>query len=281
LSWRSCDQVAFASHHVATINSYGYSPHPLGLYIAWIEKILEADPGGDKPFIVSVAASQASDLYNVISMVTPLHREYPDRIALEFNTSCPNIQGSIPLGYDFENLWHLLRAFEDAPTNMTIGLKLPPYTFTAQFTNLLKVVLDAAPEKISFFTCTNTLGNSLLFADQVHVRKDASGDPVHRFAVPTELGGLAGELLHPLALGNVHSFKQLLDAGQHDISIIGVGGVTSPEAGLRMKKAGASVLGCATLLGKEGVNGFMPLLEGMDRIDRRWGSKEKDKTQGH
>ena len=83
------------------------------------------------------------------------------------------------------------------------------------------------------------------------------------YAVPTALGGLGGELIHPLSLGNVHTFRNLLSsdryAGLHAIKLIGVGGVSSKEAAERMYKAGASVVGCATYFGKEGTLAFQML----------------------
>lgn len=80
------------------------------------------------------------------------------------------------------------------------------------------------------------------------------------FALPPALGGLGGEALHPLALGNVYAFARLLaahpDAAIRRIRVIGIGGVTSAAAAARMRAAGASVVGCATLLGREGVRAF-------------------------
>ncbi|KAI1786290.1 hypothetical protein LXA43DRAFT_1065194 [Ganoderma leucocontextum] len=80
------------------------------------------------------------------------------------------------------------------------------------------------------------------------------------FALPTPLGGLGGEALHALALGNVYSFARLLavhpDAAMRRIRVVGIGGVTSAAAAARMRQAGASVVGCATLLGREGVRAF-------------------------
>jgi dihydroorotate dehydrogenase (fumarate) len=80
----------------------------------------------------------------------------------------------------------------------------------------------------AFLTCTNTLGNSLLFGDQV---REAREEPA--------FGGLAGEALHALAL------------------------VTSSAGVARMRNAGAAVVGAATLLGKEGVGAFEVLTAGL------------------
>ena len=143
---------------------------------------------------------------------------------------------------------------------LTIGLKLPPYTYRVQFQATIEAVKGACLLRtggvaeacsIAFFTCINTLGSSLLYPDQVAV-------DVIDYAVPTALGGLGGELVHPLALGNVYTFGELLrnETALSSIKLFGVGGVTSKAAAGRMFKAGASIVGCATFLGKEGVQAF-------------------------
>ena len=147
---------------------------------------------------------------------------------------------------------------------LSIGLKLPPYVYKDQISEVIAGIKSLSTPSddgtvnnpVAFLTCTNTLGNSLLFSDQAIT----TGHQL--FAVPTALGGLAGDPLHPLALGNVFTFKNLIssqeakDTGISHIKIIGVGGVTSREAAMRMRNAGAVAVGCATLFGKEGVRAF-------------------------
>lgn len=62
---------------------------------------------------------------------------------------------------------------------------------------------------------------------------------------------------------NVHAFAKLLkshpDEAVQAITIIGVGGVTTPEAVVRMIGAGATVVGSATILGRKGVGAFEEL----------------------
>jgi len=179
------------------------------------------------------------------------------RIAVELNTSCPNIKGSPPSGYSFSSLTPLIevlfKAFKEDPS-LTIGLKLPPYVYGDQYDQVISglqglVMGDATP--IAYLACTNTLGNSLLLDDNLG------------FAVPTGLGGLGGDSLHALALGNVFNFKQRLSKakGLENTKIIGIGGVTSKEAVKRMRTAGADVTGSATLFGKLGVHAFKVLGE--------------------
>jgi len=103
---------------------------------------------------------------------------------------------------------------------------------------------------IDFITCTNTLGSSLVLNDAL--------DPALASEAGTGVGGLAGAALHPLALGNVATFRKILD--QHgdteNIMIIGVGGVEDQAGFARMRKVGAEAVACATSLGRYGVGVF-------------------------
>ncbi|KAI0063111.1 FMN-linked oxidoreductase [Artomyces pyxidatus] len=268
--------VVFAHDTVSSCNSYGYSPHPLSWYIDCVESIFKNAPEGSrKPFIISITSSSPISLSSMLDAIQQLRARLDDaaspasRIGVELNTSCPNIKGSPPPAYNAAALAPLLdvlaQHFWRDPT-LTLGLKLPPYSYSTQLTDLVKAVAalsrpDPAEQAhsanpIAFFTSTNTLGQTLLFGSQTR----AGGVDASAYALPTVLGGLAGDALHPLALGNVYSFRQLLD--EHEdvavraISIVGVGGVTTREAHERMRRAGAKVVACATLLGREGVKAF-------------------------
>lgn len=272
--------VAFTSSTISSINSYGYSPHPLDSYLSWIRTILTNPTSSQhptKPFIISITASEPSSLEKMVQAIQDLRLQLRDpratqsRIAIELNTSCPNIPDAPPAGYKFSSLTPLLAVLDAAyrkDNTLTVGLKLPPYVYKQQFVDVIEglksftfthPLTETAANMVAFFTCTNTLGNSLLFPEQISGA--AAGQ---QFAVPTGLGGLAGDALHALALGNVYTFSQLLDkANKEDpaspfgqVMIIGAGGVTSKEARGRMLQAGAVVVGCATLLGKEGVRAF-------------------------
>ncbi|KAF5356156.1 hypothetical protein D9756_003980 [Leucocoprinus leucothites] len=291
---------AFANATVSSINSYGYSPHPLTTYLGWIEDILSSTTN-PKPIIVSITSDvdDPGSLASMVSQLQELRRKIGDqasngnaRIAIELNTSCPNIKNASPPGYNFGTLRPLLQVLSEAyasdPT-LTIGLKLPPFVHGQQFQSVLDEItslnsdttlhihnkvasivnnpdpVGGTSSVVSFLTCTNTLGNSLLFADQILSATSPSPPPSSteqsnsNFALPTVLGGLAGEALHPLALGNVYRFSQNLKGRKNSasrIKIIGVGGVTSLEARERMIRAGADVVACATFFGKEGVKAF-------------------------
>jgi len=119
---------------------------------------------------------------------------------------------------------------------------------------------------VSFLSCINTLGSSVVFEDQTTRGNVVQGES-STYAIPTIIGGLAGDAIHALSLGNVYSFKKLLsehpDVSLRNISIIGIGGVTSKEAVGRMMCAGASAVACATALGTHGIGVFERLNQGL------------------
>jgi len=194
------------------------------------------------------------------------------RVAVELNTSCPNIRGNPPPAYSFTAflpLFEVLFQAHRTDKTLTIGLKLAPYLASFQFEEVVKFVASFSyfledgvhVNPFAFFTCTNTVGNSLLFAHQTTA--SLVGDETDEFALGPVLGGLAGESIHALSLGNVFSFAKLLESHEdqaiREIKLVGVGGVVDKQGVQRMKKVGAAVVGCATLLGREGVKGFEKL----------------------
>lgn len=269
------EQFAFSAESISSVNSYGYSPHPLSTYLIWIPRILQSNAASNKPFIISITSSTPARLSEMVAAIQHTRAELDDsagpssKIAIELNTSCPNIRGAPPPSYDFPTLLPLLQVFADEfykdPT-LIVGLKLPPYVYSTQFEDVVRHISTFTRDgrnPFTFFTSTNTLGSTLLFQEQTPLATTGLV-PAMPFALPTALGGLAGEAIHSLALGNVYSFSTLLkkhpDVAMRNISIIGVGGVTSHKALERMKAAGATVVGCATLLGMRGVEAFETLL---------------------
>lgn len=283
--------MVFSRSSASTLNSYGYSPHPLKSYTSWVFTILTehalSGKHTTKPVIISITASDGDTLRQMVDIVQELRarlktvnlpsngessqRDLSTLVALEINTSCPNIKGTPPLSYNFSLLRPLLDVLKTAHVldpELTIGLKLPPYVHAGSFHDVINTVASytytssvtgTPTNPIAFLTCTNTLGSSLFVADDV-----AGGDALGEdFALPTVLGGLGGEALHALALGNVYSFTHLLakqsDPALKSVVVIGVGGVVTREAVDRMKKAGAQIVECATLLGKMGVGAFRSL----------------------
>lgn len=240
----------------SSLNTYGYSPHPLGFYLDAIAATVRG--AQTKPFIVSVAGSPAQLRAAVITIA-----EFAARTAyavlVEVNLSCPNIPGKPPPAYDLAELLLCLDALEDLPApSVPLGLKTPPYTHDAEYRVLL-AALQQHPRVVSFITSTNTLGSAL------HVSRAGHGGelrPTLASAAGTGIGGLGGACIHWLSLGNVATIRRLLDADDalRDVVVIGVGGVADHEGWLRMRSVGAAAVGVGTALGENGVGVFARIL---------------------
>lgn len=143
-----------------------------------------------------------------------------------------------------------------------VGIKLPPYTYSTQFTVLANLLIAAKSNEpgegsvVDFITATNTLGGSLLL--------DSDNKPVLNSEAGNGIGGLAGAALHPLALGNVAQLRRVLDLhpDTKDIAIIGVGGVEDKAGFERFQAVGAAAVGVASAFGRYGIGVFEKISKG-------------------
>lgn len=276
-----------------SLNTLGYSPTTFEEYVSMLvrmsregrlsttstsgfdqEEEHEIERRKSKPFIISVTGTAeevarcASHLLTVLNDPESIYpssssdAKTPDLdLMMEINLSCPNIPDKPPPAYSLPSLVEYVAAISVAKQNVSrdwkktlhVGIKTPPYTYAGQF----QVLIDALESSIaleggcpiSFVTAVNTLGGCLVV--------DAKNEPALGSVNGTGIGGMAGDALHPLALGNVKTIRGLLDASSHDdirsISIIGIGGVRDSAGFQRMKSVGAAAVGIGTALGREGV----------------------------
>lgn len=237
---------ASADADVASLNNLGYSPLTLREYLSILEQLgRELDPHTHRKTVVISITGTPAEVAGCYDAIVE-HAGIPFPLAMEINLSCPNIPGHPPPAYEADELALYIDALPSAP-RIPIGIKTPPYTHAGQFTTLVSTLASTqAGGKLSFITATNTLGTCLIMDGE---------DPL----LPgSGIGGMAGPPLHPLALGNVSTIRKLLDdtddLGQ--ISIIGIGGISDGDGYKRMRAAGASFVGMATSLGKQGVSVF-------------------------
>ncbi|KAK6007936.1 hypothetical protein QM012_004750 [Aureobasidium pullulans] len=250
------DYTISGKEYPASLNTLGYSPTPIDTYLGWIEQIISASPNlKPKPFIISVTGSP-KEVAECYSRVAALAARIPAPLAVEVNLSCPNIANKPPPAYSGSALKEYLDALKHVPRTVSLGLKTPPYTYAGQFKTLVDTLRENGTSPIDFITATNTLGSCLVLGPQ--------GRPLLPSAAGTGIGGLAGEPLHALALGNVATLRQLLDehAELRDIDIIGVGGVSDAAGLSRMQAVGAKVVAIGTALGREGLPVFAKILHG-------------------
>lgn len=256
------------SSHEGSLNTLGYSPFPLAAYLSMLSDIVSTSTLPDairqsKPFIISVTGS-AEDVVECYRMIQNVQNTLSNPLCMEINLSCPNIPSKPPPAYSESSLIEYLGklASESTPVGkkrVAIGIKTPPYTYHDQFQILIDALAATSSPTcpVDFITATNTLGSSLLL--------NVDGTPALESASGAGIGGMAGAPLHPLALGNVRTIRQLLDT--HDrlstICVIGVGGVNDTDGYKRMRAVGASVVGVGTALGREGVPVFGKILAGL------------------
>ncbi|KAI5248663.1 FMN-linked oxidoreductase [Aureobasidium subglaciale] len=254
------DYTISGKEYPASLNTLGYSPTPINVYLDWIEQIVAAHPNiKPKPFIVSVTGSP-QDVVECYTRVATLAARISAPLAVEVNLSCPNIANKPPPAYSGAALKTYLDALKHVPRTVPLGLKTPPYTYAEQFKTLVDTLCNAEGPTIDFITATNTLGSCLLLSSE----EARQGQPLLPSAAGTGIGGLAGEPLHPLALGNVATLRRLLDERPrlHDIDLIGVGGVSDAAGFSRMQAVGAKVVAIGTALGREGLSVFGKILQG-------------------
>jgi dihydroorotate dehydrogenase (fumarate) len=190
---------------------------------------------------------------------------------MEINLSCPNIPEKPPPAYDGAALTEYIDAIAKVKSSaqhasgktLHVGIKTPPYTFHGQFQTLISALetssrIHEGGCPISFITATNTLGSCLVL--------DSENKPALGSVTGEGTGGMAGDALHPLALGNVKTIRGLLDKSKFEdlrrIAIIGIGGVKDAAGFQRMRSVGADAVGVGTALGREGVKIFEKIAVG-------------------
>lgn len=147
--------------------------------------------------------------------------------AIEINISCPNVkEGGVAFGNDPDMSARVVAACR-AVTDKPIITKLSPNQTD---------IADNAQRCIEAGTDGFAVINTLMgMAIDVHKRKPVIGN---------NQGGLSGPAIKPIALLKVHQVHQVCK--QHNIPIIGQGGVSNGQDALEFIIAGASAVGIGT-----------------------------------
>lgn len=155
-----------------------------------------------------------------------------DLPALEINISCPNVKkGGAAFGNDPDMAARVVEACR-AQTDKPLIVKLSPNQ--TDIAEGARRVIDAGADMLS---AINTLMGMQI---DVHSRKPTLGN---------NQGGLSGPAIKPIALLKVHQVYQV--AKQHDIPIIGLGGIASAEDAIEFFLAGASMVAIGTAMAKD------------------------------
>jgi dihydroorotate dehydrogenase (NAD+) catalytic subunit len=200
----------------------------IGLQNPGVDKVVDDIlPGLDfseTRFIANVSGSTVDEYERVTERF-----DDSDIDAIEINISCPNVkEGGVAFGNDPEMSARVVAACR-AKTSKPLITKLSPNQTDIQ-TNA-RLCIEAGTDG---FAVINTL---MGMAIDTATRKPVIGN-VH--------GGLSGPAIKPIALLKVHQVYQV--AKEHNVPIIGQGGITTTNDAIEFMIAGATAVGVGTAL---------------------------------
>ena len=189
-----------------------------------VEEILPGLDFSETRFIANVSGSTVEEYEYVTKRF-----DDSDIDAIEINISCPNVkEGGVAFGNDPEMSARVVEACRKY-TNKPLITKLSPNQTDIQ--ENARRCIEAGTDA---FAVINTL---MGMAIDTETRRPVIGNVQ---------GGLSGPAIKPIALLKVHQVYQV--ARQHDVPIIGQGGITPPNDAIEFMIAGASAVGSGTAL---------------------------------
>ncbi len=181
----------------------------------------------DTRYIINVSGSSIEEYAEVVRLF-----DQTALPAIEVNISCPNVKkGGAAFGNDPDMAARVVEACRANTTKPLIVKLSPNQTDIAEGA---RRVIDAGADALS---AINTLMGMQIDAN---TRKPTLGN---------NQGGLSGPAIKPVALLKVHQVYQV--AKQHDIPIIGLGGIASAEDAIEFFLAGASMVAIGTAIAKD------------------------------
>jgi dihydroorotate dehydrogenase (NAD+) catalytic subunit len=189
-----------------------------------VRTILPALDFSETRFIANVSGSTLEEYIEVT-------RRFDDSPidAIEINISCPNVkEGGVAFGNDPDMSARVVEACRKV-THKPLITKLSPNQ-----TDIAENARRCIEAGTDAFAVINTL---MGMAIDISTRKPIIGN---------NQGGLSGPAIKPVALLKVHQVYQV--CRDHNIPIIGQGGITTAEDALEFIIAGASAVGVGTAL---------------------------------
>lgn len=189
-----------------------------------VNTILPSLDFSETRFIANLSGSTVEDYYEVARIFddSPID-------AMEINISCPNVkEGGVAFGNDPEMSARVVEICRKA-TKKPLITKLSPNQ-----TNIAENARRCIEAGTDGFAVINTL---MGMAIDIESRSPIIGN---------NQAGLSGPAIKPIALLKVHQVYQV--CREHNIPIIGQGGITTAEDALEFIIAGASAVGIGTAL---------------------------------
>ncbi len=189
-----------------------------------VDEILPGLDFSETRFIANVSGSTVEEY----ERVTKRFDDSPID-AIEINISCPNVkEGGVALGNDPEMSARVVAACR-GQTSKPLITKLSPNQTDIQ--DNARLCIEAGTDG---FAVINTLMGMAIDAES------------RRPVIGNVQGGLSGPAIKPIALLKVRQVYEV--ARQHDVPIIGQGGITSATDAIEFIVAGAAAVGVGTAL---------------------------------
>ena len=189
-----------------------------------VEEILPTLDFSETRYIANISGSSVEDYAEVAKIFddSPID-------AMEINISCPNVkEGGVAFGNDPDMSARVVEACR-ANTSKPLITKLSPNQ-----TNIAENARRCIEAGTDGLAVINTLMGMAIDIEQ------------RRPVIGNNQGGLSGPAIKPVALLKVHQVYQV--AREHNIPIIGQGGITTAEDAIEFLIAGASTVGVGTAL---------------------------------
>ncbi|MDB5190198.1 MAG: Dihydroorotate oxidase [Parcubacteria group bacterium] len=168
---------------------------------------------------------------------------------LELNLGCPNVwgdSGQKPIAaFDLDLMKAIITEVSRRMPGLFFDIKVSPYSDPSMIQRIADLVRDT--QVLNIVTC-NTFPNAIAYKDCKRALQTPNG-----------YGGMAGNGLFPIALGQVAQFAEAL--GDEGPGIIGVGGINSGERVRAMNDAGATGIQIGTAFGEHGAGIFSDVLQ--------------------
>ncbi|MBN2646649.1 MAG: dihydroorotate dehydrogenase [Thiotrichales bacterium] len=178
-------------------------------------------------YIINVSGSSIEEYAQVVRLF-----DQTSLPAMEINISCPNVKkGGAAFGNDPDMAARVVEACR-AETSKPLIVKLSPNQ--TDIAEGARRVIDAGADALS---AINTLMGMQI---SIQTQKPTLGN---------NQGGLSGPAIKPIALLKVHQVYQV--AKQHNIPIIGLGGIACAEDAIEFFLAGASMVAIGTAIAKD------------------------------
>ncbi|NNG14364.1 MAG: dihydroorotate dehydrogenase [Gammaproteobacteria bacterium] len=189
-----------------------------------VEEILPTLDFTETRYIANISGSSVEDYAEVAKIFddSPID-------AMEINISCPNVkEGGVAFGNDPDMSARVVEACR-ANTSKPLITKLSPNQ-----TNIAENARRCIEAGSDGLAVINTLMGMAIDIEQ------------RRPVIGNNQGGLSGPAIKPVALLKVHQVYQV--AKQHNIPIIGQGGIMTAEDAIEFLIAGATTVGVGTAL---------------------------------